>query len=183
MNTGSQSALASSSTETSDRIQNGLYEYEKPPYIMKKALGITTDIVEKNEITSTFGKESESAYVPKVITPFLITKNNTRFKLLQFWEGQVEEVNAENFIATIQDKTSLENPKEGLELSLQEISDEDKEFVCPGAIFYWSIGYEDSPGRPRQRVSRIRFRRLPSWSLTEIKTAEEKAKIYMRLFE
>ena len=56
---------------------------------------------------------------------------------------------------------------------------------CParkGAIFYWSIGYNDAPGEPRRRVSQIRFRRLSALSRHELERAASEARQLAELF-
>ena len=51
-----------------------------------------------------------------------------------------------------------------------------------GALFYWSIGYEDGPGIPRQRVSRFRLKRLPGLTVREIENAKKNAASFKELF-
>lgn len=157
--------------------------FEKPPYIGKKEIGDMVDTAGTKENLSTLVENTEQAYAPKGFSPLKIMKQDRKFQLLQSWEGRVEEIKGEDFIATLLDKTDPTNPEEGVELSLHEVSEEDQNLVRPGAVFYWSIGYEDSPGFPRQRISKIRFRRLPGWTKQEVKTAEEKANEYSSLFE
>jgi hypothetical protein len=63
-----------------------------------------------------------------------------------------------------------------MELEKQELSDFDLELLETGAIFYWTVGYRlKLPRGARERVSQIRFRRLPAWSRSEIAAAEERA--------
>jgi len=156
--------------------------YEKPPYLRKSKIGDTEDTTNIMEGSST-AYRSEKIYSPKGFSPLKILRQERKFHLLQSWEGLVENVTKEEFTASLQDKTTPLNPGEGVEISLGEVSDEDLSLVRPGAVFYWSIGYEDSPGFPRQRVSRIRFRRLPGWTHQEVMIAEEKAKEFASLFE
>ena len=100
------------------------------------------------------------------------------FKLLQFWEGIVSSIddNREEFIARISDKSDPANADEEITLSMDEVDPNDMPLLAPGAVFYWSIGYADYPGRPRTRESRIKFRRLRQWTRLELNVAEEQGK-------
>lgn len=104
------------------------------------------------------------------------------FQMLQQWEGKVSAVSKDAFVAVISDRTNPENPQEEVEIELSEIPQDDVSLVRPGSFFYWAVGYEDAPGIPRQRVSRIRFRRLPGWTTREIKRAKQKASQLAELF-
>lgn len=97
------------------------------------------------------------------------------FRLLQLWEGRVTHVSKDEFIAIISDRTDPSLNDEQVTLSIEEVTEDDVPLIKPGAVFYWSIGYADHPGRPRVRESRIRFRRLPGWTKTELDRAKETA--------
>jgi len=104
------------------------------------------------------------------------------FKLLQQWEGMVEKISDDTVIAIIVDKKNADNPSEEVEIFLSEIDKEDMPFVRPGAYFYWSVGYEDGRGVPRQRVSRIRFKRMAGITARDISRAEKNATKLKSLF-
>ena len=93
---------------------------------------------------------------------------------LQKWEGTVFEVKKDVFKARLHDLTT-ENPEEEAEFSIDEISDDDRELLKPGAVFYWSIGYLTTGTGQRIRTSIIKFRRLPAWTEREIRTAKAQA--------
>jgi hypothetical protein len=96
------------------------------------------------------------------------------FTSLQAWEGIVLEVMPDSFWARLLDLTNTGADEEA-ELPMNEISDDDKPLVRPGAIFYWDIGYHTSYSGQRMRSSLIRFRRLPAWTQREIDAAEREA--------
>jgi hypothetical protein len=101
--------------------------------------------------------------------------SSPQFRPLQKWEGVVLEVKDNNFTARLVDQSSPSTADEEVELSLEEISPDDLALVAPGAIFYWSIGYETTSSGQRKRSSVIRLRRLPAWSAKDIETAQAKA--------
>jgi|SRR6185437_503557 len=106
---------------------------------------------------------------------------STRFEVLQKWEGIVLDVLRDSFTARLIDLT-LEGADEEAEFSLDEIDEDDKGLLKPGAVFYWNIGYSDSPSG-RARVSIIRFRRLPVWRSEELERAKLDAERLSGLLE
>ena len=69
----------------------------------------------------------------------------------------------------------LQTPTNWLPLSFEEVSPEDRKFVRPGASFYWTIGVEKSPAGQITNIDRIYFRRLPGWSASAVREAEQEA--------
>lgn len=96
------------------------------------------------------------------------------FISLQKWEGIVMEVKDDAFLARLIDLTN-KGVDEEAEFPIDEISEEDKLLVRPGAIFYWNIGYHTSSSGQRTRTSIIRLRRLPAWTQREIDAAKREA--------
>jgi hypothetical protein len=94
---------------------------------------------------------------------------------LQSWEGVVLDVREDSFLVRLVDATG-DHADEELELGKEDLSEFDLSLLQPGAIFYWTIGYRQQvPRGGRERVSRIRFRRLPAWSQRELTAARERA--------
>ena len=84
------------------------------------------------------------------------------------------EVGESSFLARLIDATG-ENVDEEVSLAKEELSGFDLELLEPGAIFYWTIGYRQKVRGARERVSRIRFRRLPAWTPQQLDEARERA--------
>lgn len=95
--------------------------------------------------------------------------------ILHHWECTVERVGSSSFVATLRSLKSGDDSEKEAELPIEEISDDDRELLSEGAIFYWVIGYETSPRGTRQRISQIKFRRLPAWTRRELAAAGEEA--------
>lgn len=113
---------------------------------------------------------------PKPVLRFpVLPTPRSRFKVLQKWEGTVKEISERECISVIRNLTTPENPDEEMAFSFEEIPQSDGDLVAPGAIFYWYIGYEDRIDGQRNRVSSIRFRRLPVWTEKELTEARHKA--------
>jgi hypothetical protein len=96
-----------------------------------------------------------------------------RFQLLQQWEGTVVEVGEDTFDAVLQDLTDPTTPEESVELYLEDVDEADRALLEPGAIFYWSIGYEEG-SRGLARKSVVRFRRLPGWTKRRLNEVQVK---------
>lgn len=116
----------------------------------------------------------EQRYVPPAVWKQEPEPLREAFLALQRWEGIVTECGGVSFIARLTDLTA-EGPAEEVELSLEDVPREDLPLVEVGAVFYWSIGYRDDASGQRWRASTLRFRRLPVWSESELKAAQERS--------
>lgn len=105
------------------------------------------------------------------------------FVVLQSFDGIVLSVGESSFSAEITDKTKPENPKEIVELPIDDVQIGDMSLIQPGSVFYWVLGYQDNPGTPRRRASQIRFRRLPLWTREELEAAKNFAADYLALLK
>jgi hypothetical protein len=118
-----------------------------------------------------------SVYIRKSI----YSEPQSRFEVLQKWEGVVLEVLSDSFTARLSDLTR-QGPDEDAEFALEEIDIGDRDLLRPGAVFYWNIGYSDSL-TGRARVSIIRFRRLPIWRRDELEKAKRDAERLSNLID
>jgi hypothetical protein len=97
-----------------------------------------------------------------------------RVRVLQLWNGIVQEVKNDSFTALVRDRSNAGAPSELVELAVNEVSSGDRALLCEGAPFYWSIAYRDAPTGQRERVSSLRFARQPRVS------NEQRARIFDR---
>ena len=125
--------------------------------------GGTADLGQLTSRPSTAGSQLDAAAFVSPIAPNPRPVQLAHGVVLQKWEGRVESLADDGFVATLTD-TSTGGPDELAEFPWEEISIGDRALVEPGAIFYWSIGYKDAVSGQRSRESVIRFRRLPRWS-------------------
>ena len=84
---------------------------------------------------------------------------DNQFQLLAKWEGLVESVDENGFSARLYDMLQDMEPQHA-EFPFSEISPDDRTLVQPGAVFYWSIGYQIELSGQRRRTSSICFRQL-----------------------
>jgi hypothetical protein len=103
-----------------------------------------------------------------VLVPPLRRSADERFRLLQLWVGVVQEIVDDGLVVTLFDQTNRQYPEEEVTISISEIPEHDFPLLQPGSVLYWSIGYREGQGLPRERISRIRARRLPVWSENDL---------------
>jgi hypothetical protein len=96
-------------------------------------------------------------------------------RVLQQWECVVTDVDEASFFAELQDLGDPSCPIEIVQIPLDEVPREDHDLLECGSVFYWSIGFETSPGGQLKRVSEIRFRRTPRWTKRAIENVERQA--------
>lgn len=130
--------------------------------------GQTVDIDDPNKAPA------DGADQPKHVISLKTEPRQSAFISLQKWEGVVLEVLSDSFLARLVDLTRTGLDEEA-EFPVNEVSEEDRPLIRPGAIFYWNIGYHNSYSGQRTRTSIIRFRRLPAWTREEIEAAKREA--------
>lgn len=157
-------------------------EEEEPEYII--APDIVPDQEGRYEAGSgAMGNNTTSTEAPadlrSRVEPVLLLpgprKPLHRFKVLQTWEGTILEISGDECRAVVRDRTTPENPDEEITFSIEEIPESDRPLALEGAVFYWSIGYDDRLDGQRNRVSSIRVRRIPVWTDKELKAAQREA--------
>jgi len=112
----------------------------------------------------------------------VINPNKVREDIKQHWSGVVISLNDHELTVRLEDLTNPENPDELIVLSMDEIDEKDQCLIKPGALFYWYIGYRQGVKYRKERISIIRFRRLPQWTTREIENAEKLAEEYADFF-
>ncbi len=130
---------------------------------------------ERNEPAPASLRGQQAATLDVLVRLPSLRESNGKVTVLQRWVGQIERVEASQFIAIISDATNPRNPPEEVELDLAEVSRSDLPLVAEGATFYWSIGYRDTPGGQRERISTLRLARRPRLSLSEVNRIFERA--------
>ena len=98
------------------------------------------------------------------------------FLVLQDWEGVVDAIGSETFTARLRDRTNKEDyASEIAELPIADVSEDDRELLRRGAIFYMTVGRLTRASGRQDRVGRLVFRRLPAWTESTLRRAEQRA--------
>lgn len=99
---------------------------------------------------------------------------------LQIWEGTVSQVDTKAGVMHVQLNAKMGDvPRHSAEIELQWVSDQDKDLVQPGAVFYLTLFKRTKWGGSIENSQELRFRRRPSWSLMELKRIDEKASVLL----
>ena len=137
--------------------------------------------LEDLEKTGTFEDEQKEERFcqeePEILKPILRfdpDELKERAVSLQKWEGVVMEVEKDIFHARLLDLTE-KNPEEETDFLFEEVSEDDRSLIKPGAVFYWSLYYLTTRTGQIIKSSIVKFRRLPAWTETEIRRAKEQA--------
>lgn len=125
---------------------------------------------------------AEPAAKPAVVWVPVLPQTRESFDVLQKFEGTVQSVAGDSFVARLVDKTNG-SPEEEAEIPLAETMPGDRELVKPGAVFYWVIGYRREDHGQVSRSSMIRFQRLPSWSPAEVARAKKAAETFLSFLD
>lgn len=94
---------------------------------------------------------------------------------LQIWEGTVKSVNHDDSVmSVILEPKMTQGNRHSADISLEWVSDQDRNLVTSGAVFYLTL-YKRTNRGSIQNSQELRFRRKPSWSATQVKNIESKA--------
>lgn len=94
---------------------------------------------------------------------------------LQIWEGTVLEVDiSAGVMHVLLDAKMGSVPRHAADIDFEWVSDQDKDLVRAGAIFYLTLFKRTRRGSI-ENSQELRFRRRPAWSLTQLKRIDEDA--------
>lgn len=130
-----------------------------------------------NSLTRSTGAADPHAVSERIVAPVVPLPRppeRAHLRAIQRWEGVVDAVSEEAFVARLYDRHRAGRPEEA-EFPLSDVADGDRGLVVEDAVFYWTIGYLVSRGGQRTRTSTIRFRRLPVWTEQELRDAAKRA--------
>jgi len=101
---------------------------------------------------------------------------------IQIWEGTVMSVDRELESMDILLEAKIgQLPRHMATISLEWVPDQDIPLVTPGAVFYLTL-YKQSERTTVRNAQEIRFRRLPSWSSSQIRRIQEDAELLKASF-
>ena len=88
---------------------------------------------------------------------------------LQIWEGTVIQLDgvAESMHVMLNAKIG-QAPRHTADINLEWVTDQDKDLIRPGAVFYLTLFKRTKRGSI-ENSQELRFRRRPSWSISQLK--------------
>lgn len=88
--------------------------------------------------------------------------------VIQLWEGRVLDVDLQNDVMNVLLTAKMgQIPEHTAEIELQWVSDQDRDLVVPGAVFYLTL-YKKTRRGSIQNSQELRFRRRPSWTKQQV---------------
>ena len=118
----------------------------------------------------------------RLIRPAIERRPTQRQIISHHWECTVVNVGDDSFTATLRSLRDPSDSEKEAEIPIEAVTPDDLELLQPGAIFYWTIGYDISPSGTRRRSSELRFRRLPAWTKKDIERVRNRASELFALF-
>lgn len=101
---------------------------------------------------------------------------------IQIWEGTVMSVDRElESMDVLLEAKIGQLPRHMATILLEWVPDQDIPLVTPGAVFYLML-YKQSERTTVRNAQEIRFRRLPSWSSSQIRRIQEDAELLKASF-
>jgi hypothetical protein len=98
------------------------------------------------------------------------------------WECAVERIGSSTFTATLRSLRDPDDSEKEAEIPIDEVTPDDLELLEPGAIFYWTMGYDMTPAGTRTRFSLLKFRRLPAWTKKDLLRVNAEADALFEMF-
>lgn len=99
--------------------------------------------------------------------------------VLQQWEGIVHSVSATEFVAILYDMTDRTRGEEEATFSIDEVAEEERALVQPGAVFCWDI----TRPRPGKVEATLQFRQGRTRTEDEIRAIEEEVASFEEFFD
>lgn len=132
------------------------------------------------------GRETTVGFSRKAIPPAIEAKRNLTPSAnsipMQIWEGIVESFDLQAWTMEVSLEAKLSHmPKHAATISLDWVHDQDMALINRGAVFYLTL-YKQMERSTVRNSQEIRFRRMPSWSRTQIRQIEDDAKIFASNF-
>lgn len=138
------------------------------------------------DIRSFTRQENQLAEVrlPPPESIFYRTDEETKTVPIQLWEGKVLDVRRDSGTMDVYLLAKIGNfPDHTGEIGLEWVHSQDVDLVRPGAIFYLSL-YKETKRGSISNSQELRFRRLPSWSRSQIERVKlEAARLLDRIQE
>lgn len=115
--------------------------------------------------------------VPRITIP------NRTLKLNQQWECVISAVRDEVVECEMHDLLDPRQPVEVAEIYIAKFEEFDRPLLEEGAVFYWSIGVHWQDSGQIRKYSRLRLRRMPQLSASQLSDITTKANEIFSLFE
>lgn len=99
-------------------------------------------------------------------------------QLIAEWQGRVVSIHEDYFVAEVNGLTGegVEGVVEEAIIPNDDVQEQDKSQFRVGAFFRLCINYQTLPSKRKARTTTVSFRRLPAYSASELRAADERAR-------
>lgn len=136
----------------------------KPFEIMRSS----TSRWDRADLATGASQRAEKAFLPPLPAKAIETSVGADASVIQLWEGRVLSVDPQNEVMGVLLSAKIgQVPDHTGEIDLQWVSDQDRDLVQPGAVFYLTLFKQVRRGSV-QNAQELRFRRRPAWSRSQV---------------
>jgi hypothetical protein len=129
---------------------------------------ISTAFVDKQEQSGSYTTPINKEVVPPSRQPVIDQTVDIDATVIQLWEGRVLEVDLQKEVMQVLLTAKLgQIPEHTAEIELQWVSDQDRDLVVAGAVFYLTLYKQTRRGSIRNSQE-LRFRRRPAWTKQQV---------------
>ncbi len=96
---------------------------------------------------------------------------------IEIWEGTVESIEDDAMFCILVAKIERSMDRHIVQIDLDFVSDQDKDLVKPGAVFYLTISRTLSKSGVVEKQQSLRFRRDPLWTVSQIRSLERQVDV------
>lgn len=107
-------------------------------------------------------------------------KTSSDASVIQVWEGTVLDTDLEKQTMKVLLSAKMGNVASHTgQISLEWVSDQDRDLLNPGAVFYLTLFKRTKRGGTLENTQELRFRRLPSWSKLQLEKVKRDAEMLL----
>lgn len=118
-------------------------------------------------------------------TPDRRKETTPAVEVLAEWDGYVEEIHKDYFVARMHGLRGLgvAGKDEEAEIPISDVDPADRDLLVLGGFFRLMIAYESPRIGPKRRYTTVQFRRLPAYTQRELDAAEREAEELFDAFQ
>lgn len=147
-----------------------VFDFQSEPATPKpvEVLRSSTVFWDRAALATGASQRAEKEFLPPMPARAVETSVGADAAVIQLWEGRVLSVDAQHEVMSVLLCAKIgQVPDHTGEIDLQWVSDQDRDLVQPGAVFYLTLFKQLRRGSV-QNAQELRFRRRPAWSRQQI---------------
>ncbi len=128
----------------------------------------STAYIDKDKYDETSTTPNNKEVVPPSSQLTIDRSEDIDAAVIQLWEGRVLEVDIQNELMQVLLTAKIgQIPEHTAEIEFQWVSEQDRDLVAPGAVFYLTL-YKQTRRGSIKNSQELRFRRRPAWTKQQV---------------